>query len=253
MLDADKAYEATLRLGVETSSGDVDGDVVASAGTGGGIGRERLEAALLRFTGRIEQVPPMHSALKRDGRPLYEYARAGIEVPRQPRAVTIRRLELRSLNGDEAVVEVDCSKGTYVRVLAIDIGRALGCGAHLSALRRTRVGPLSIADAVTLDSLERMEPGQRVAALRPADLLLQDAPRVDLDTGQAGRLRHGQRVALPQGQPRGVARARAYDPAGGLIGLAAIDDEGLMSPLRLVAQATEGPGKAEAKATGNDP
>lgn len=175
MLDADKCYEATLRFGEETDSGDLTGNVVARAPDDfQGVEREALLQILPEFRGEIEQVPPMYSALKRDGRPLYEYARKGVEVEREPRRVRIHRLELLDFDGRNARLLVDCSKGTYVRTLAQDIGRRLGCGAHLVALRRTRVGPFDIADAVTLDSLQAMErPQQTLIPLNalPAGLL----------------------------------------------------------------------------------
>lgn len=175
MLDADKCYEATLRFGEETDSGDLTGNVVARAPDDfQGVEREALLQILPEFRGEIEQVPPMYSALKRDGRPLYEYARKGVEVEREPRRVRIHRLELLDFDSRNARLLVDCSKGTYVRTLAQDIGRRLGCGAHLVALRRTRVGPFDIADAVTLDSLQAMErPQQTLIPLNalPAGLL----------------------------------------------------------------------------------
>jgi len=170
MLDADKAYRATLAFGEETDSGDLTGNIVQQAGAGfDGVDEAALRDVLSRFTGTIQQVPPMYSALKRDGRPLYEYARAGIELEREPRTVTIHAMELAGFDGRSAVLDVSCSKGTYVRTLAQDIGRALGCGAHLSALSRTRVGPFSLADAVTLDSLQAMD--DPVRALLPLNEL----------------------------------------------------------------------------------
>lgn len=174
MLNADKGYRATLSFGEETDSGDLTGVVVARAPEGfAGVEEAALREALSRFMGTIEQIPPMHSALKRDGKPLYEYARAGIELERPPRQVTIYRLDLLSCSGMTAVVEVDCSKGTYIRTLAQDIGRALGCHAHLSALRRTQVGPFSLDRAIALDALQAMpDPKQALLAMNelPAGL-----------------------------------------------------------------------------------
>ncbi|MCH3786603.1 tRNA pseudouridine(55) synthase TruB, partial [Campylobacter jejuni] len=137
MLNADKAYRATLQFGEETDSGDLTGNVVSTAAPGFVVEEQALRDALSRFSGTIEQIPPMYSALKRDGTPLYEYARQGIELERPPRQITIYRIELLSLNGTQAEIDVACSKGTYIRTLAQDIGRALGCYAHLAALRRT--------------------------------------------------------------------------------------------------------------------
>ncbi|MBV7486749.1 tRNA pseudouridine(55) synthase TruB [Bordetella sp. BOR01] len=174
MLDADKAYHATLQFGEETDSGDLTGHVVARAAEGYSITEAALRAALSRFQGTIEQVPPMYSALKRDGKPLYEYARQGIELERPPRQITIHRIDLLSLAGTRAEIEVACSKGTYIRTLAQDIGRMLGCYAHLAALRRTHVGPFSLDRAVTLEALQAMtDPKQALLALTelPAGLL----------------------------------------------------------------------------------
>ncbi len=170
LLNADKSYRATIKLGVTTTTGDGDGTVVATREVD--VSDEKLQMTLSRFVGTIEQVPPMHSALKHDGQPLYKLARAGNEVERAPRQISVHRLALLERREDEVVVDVDCSKGTYVRVLAEDIGRALGCGAHLSALRRTRAGRLSVEDAVTLAALESLAPELRLAKLLPEDELL---------------------------------------------------------------------------------
>ncbi|MBB5216832.1 tRNA pseudouridine(55) synthase TruB [Parapusillimonas granuli] len=157
MLDADKGYVATIRFGEETDSGDLTGNLVSSAPEGfDGVDRAELERVLLNFKGEIQQVPPMYSALKRDGKPLYEYARQGLELDRPPRTVTIHHIELLSCDRFEAVIAVQCSKGTYIRTLAQDIGRQLGCGAHLKALRRTRVGPFGLDAAVGLEALQAM-------------------------------------------------------------------------------------------------
>jgi tRNA pseudouridine55 synthase len=175
MLGADKTYRATLRFGEETDSGDLTGIVTARAEPGfAGVTEVALRDVLSRFSGEIEQVPPMYSALKRDGKPLYEYARQGIELEREPRRVTIYRIELLSCPGPEAEIEVVCSKGTYIRTLAQDIGRVLGCHAHLAALRRTQAGPFTLERAVTLDALQAMaDPKSALLALNelPAGLL----------------------------------------------------------------------------------
>jgi tRNA pseudouridine55 synthase len=170
MLDADKAYEATLRFGEETDSGDLTGLVQFRAPASfDGVSRTDLDAALEDFRGVIEQVPPMHSALKRDGKPLYEYARQGITLERAPRQVQVHRLEVLDFSERQARLLVHCSKGTYVRTLAQDIGRRLGCGAHLVALRRTRVGPFRIEDAIALETLQAM--AQPQSTLVPLDSL----------------------------------------------------------------------------------
>lgn len=175
MLNADKAYLATMRFGEETDSGDLTGNVVFQAPPSfDGVTREALEAAMTGFRGEIDQIPPMYSALKRDGKRLYEYARQGIELERPARQVTIHQLEIKSFTGQEAQVLVRCSKGTYIRTLAQDIGRQLGCGAHLVALRRTQVGPFELKDGIALDALQTMSaPQTTLLALDavPADLL----------------------------------------------------------------------------------
>lgn len=163
MLEADKVYEATLRLGEETDSGDLTGHVVfQQPADAEPVSQDQFERALAAFRGEIEQIPPMYSALKRDGKPLYEYARQGIELDRPPRKVLIHRLELLDFEGGDARILVHCSKGTYIRTLAQDIGRALGCGAHLVALRRTQVGPFHLEDAIELESLQAMDAPQSV-------------------------------------------------------------------------------------------
>ena len=183
MLDADKVYSATLRFGEETDSGDLTGNITFQAPASfQGVERHELEAALARFRGEIEQIPPMYSALKRDGKPLYEYARQGIELERPARRLTIYELEIQSFTGREAQLLVHCSKGTYVRTLAQDIGRRLGCGAHLIALRRTKAGPFDLKDGIALDALQTMSAPQTTllaldaipAGLLPAGFKLKD-------------------------------------------------------------------------------
>jgi tRNA pseudouridine55 synthase len=234
LLDADKSYRATVRLGVTTTTGDAEGEEVERRPVDNAPGA--VERALAQFTGAIEQVPPMHSALKRDGRPLYELARAGVEVERAPRSVRIHRLQLIEQSGDTLVVDVDCSKGTYVRVLAEDVGSALGCGAHLAALRRTRVGPLTLDDAVELGALEAMEPDARRRYLRPVDELLDTLPSVALDAELTQRFRQGQRLAM-DAQPRG-GRVRVYGADNTLLGTATINEWGVVGPERLISNET---------------
>jgi tRNA pseudouridine55 synthase len=183
MLDADKAYEATLRFGEETDSGDLTGHVVSRAAAAfEGVLQGDFEAVLAEFRGEIEQIPPMYSALKRDGRPLYEYARQGVTLERAPRRVSVHALDVLDFSGLQARIYVHCSKGTYVRTLAQDIGRRLGCGAHLTALRRTRAGPFQIEDAVALEALQSMaDPLSRLMPLNalPAGLLPDSLRRKD--------------------------------------------------------------------------
>jgi tRNA pseudouridine55 synthase len=234
LLDADKAYEARVHFGVTTATGDAEGEITARSPVT--LDRAQLEAVLLRFTGEIEQVPPMHSALKREGRPLYELARAGKTVERKPRRVRINRLQLLAFDGTEAVLSVDCSKGTYVRVLAEDIGAALGCGAHLSGLRRTRVGRLSINGAVSFEELEALDLPTRRARLLPLDALLAALPRVELNEADAGRFAHGQRLPLRMAP---APRVRVYVRDAQLLGVASIDEHGVLAPQRLVQPAAQ--------------
>jgi tRNA pseudouridine55 synthase len=234
LLDADKSYRATVRLGVTTTTGDADGEVLERRPVALAAGD--VEAAVERLTGAIVQVPPMHSALKREGRPLYELARAGVEVERAPRPVRIHRLQVVERAGDTLVLEVDCSKGTYVRVLAEDLGRALGCGAHLAALRRTRVGPLALDAAVGLAALEAMDADARRGCLRPLDELLHSLPSVRLDAELAQRFRQGQRLPI-DAQPRG-GRVRVYGADDALLGTATVNEWGVVGPERLISNET---------------
>jgi len=206
-LDADKRYLATLKLGIKTTTADAEGEVLETRAVN--VTRAQMEAACAQFTGPIQQVPPMHSALKRDGKALYEYARAGVEIERDARSVTIHAIEIVGGDHDAWTLDVRCSKGTYIRTLAEDIGQALGCGAHLSALRRTGSGALTLEGALTLDALAEMSEAERDDALHPADALLADWPVVRLGTEDAGRFLAGvrRRTALPD-----APRVRVYGP-----------------------------------------
>lgn len=235
LLAADKRYAATVRLGVRTDTADAEGRILETRPVA--VMREQLEAVLARFCGDILQVPPMHSALKRDGRSLYEYARKGIELERAPRAVTIHSLDLRSFEGDHIEFDVDCSKGTYVRTLAEDIGEVLGCGGHLTALRRTRIGSLRLEEAFALDALEAMTPEAREALLQPADALLTTLPRLDLDADATQRFGHGQAVPAVRGPIAGQLRIYADD--GRFLGLGRAAPDGRVAPARLVAAPIE--------------
>jgi len=229
LLEADKDYEAQLALGAVTTTGDAEGAVTERRPVA--VDRDGFEAVLARFVGSQQQVPPMHSAIKQDGRPLYELARQGEEVERAPRQITIARLQLQRWDPLAPVIDVTCSKGTYVRVLAQDIGAALGCGAHLQALRRTRVGPLRLAQAVTLEQLQQEDLAQRRARLQPIDTLLASLPQVTLDAAATARFAHGQRVPR-EGQ---CERLRVYGAGGALMGVARCGG-GWLEAVRLVAQ-----------------
>lgn len=235
LLAADKHYATTLRLGVRTDTADAEGRVLETRPVT--VARQQVEAVLARFRGSIQQVPPMHSALKRDGRPLYEYARQGIEIERNPREVTIYSLDLCELAGDDIKLEVTCSKGTYIRTLGQDIGEAIGCGAHLTALRRTRIGSLSLDDALTLEMLEALPPEAREGLLQPVDALLSSLPRLDLDEAATRRFGHGQAVVSGRRMPPG--HWRVYSTDGRFLGLGRSEADDLLAPVRLVAPALE--------------
>lgn len=209
-LDADKRYLATLQLGVTTTTCDREGQVLETRPVD--VDRAAIEAACAGFVGCIDQLPPMHSALKHEGRALYEYARAGIEIDREPRRVTIHSIDLIEGESDRWTLDVSCTKGTYIRTLAADIGAVLGCGAHLAALRRTSSGALSLLRAHDIVSLERLDEDSLDALLLPADALVADWPRIVLSTEDAGRFLSGVRRRL------GIAdapRLRVYGPEPG--------------------------------------
>lgn len=232
LLDADKTYEAEVQFGVTTDTGDAEGAPVRTRPVL--FTAAQLDAALQRFRGPISQIPPMYSALKRDGRPLYELARQGVEVERAARAVTIHELSLLAAGGERARLRVCCSKGTYIRTLAEDIGELLGCGAHLTALRRVAVGPLRVDAALTLDQLVALPEDAREHCLLPPDALLQSLPAVYLDADAVLRFNHGNpvritaEVALPA-----PGKCRVYG-ADRLLGLGDADAAGLLKPRRLV-------------------
>ena len=233
LLEADKSYDALIRLGVTTDTADAEGQVLETRPVA--VTLEQVEQALKQFCGAILQVPPMHSALKRDGKPLYEYARAGIEIERVARPVTVYSIRLTDFSDDTFSISVDCSKGTYIRTLAQDLGSVLACGAHLAGLRRTRIGSLHLADAVTLTELDALSLLERDARLAPADSLLMDLPAALLEPADAQRLAHGQAVRWND-TARGdeTARFRVY---GGerFLGLCALTTDGWLTPRRLVA------------------
>ncbi len=236
LLDADKTYAAQITLGVTTTTGDAEGEILERRPVA--VGTADVERVLARFRGRISQVPPAYSALKHEGRPLYKYARAGEPVERPPRSVTIHELALRRFNGESLEVTVRCSKGTYVRTLAEDVGRALGCGAHVAGLRRTAVGRFSIADAVGLPALEALGPDARDAHLQPLDALVRHLPAVAIAEPEAARFRCGQTVAAPALAAGG--RFRVYHADGAFIGIGEIDS-GALRPHRLVREAPASP------------
>ena len=230
LLEADKEYEALVRLGERTTTGDAEGEVIkASTVT---VSQESVERALVHFRGVISQIPPMYSALKRNGRPLYAYARAGETVDREPREVSISQLDLLGYFGREFRMRVRCSKGTYIRVLAEDIGEALGCGAHLGALRRTAVGPFDVTQAHSFAVLEQLQREERDHALLPADSLINTLPEIVLDSAQEKRFSQGQALGCAQQTP-GIVRV--YSDAGRFLGVAEVDSGAQLRPKRLIS------------------
>ena len=231
LLDADKEYLADVLLGVRTTTGDAEGEILSRNAVE--IDDATLACVLLHFRGEMAQIPPMHSALKYGGRPLYEMARQGVTVPRAPRRIVIRELELLERSGERIRIRVACSKGTYVRVLAEDLGAALGPGAHLCALRRMVAGRFRIGQAVTLEELERLDAPARERLLLPVESLLQALPPVHLDEGTAGAFLNGRMVAGHDG-PQG--RRRVYGGASDLLGVGEVGPGGELRPLRLLAR-----------------
>lgn len=233
-LDADKSYRATARLGVKTSTADAEGEVIEERAVQ--VTAEQLEAVVRRFTGPIAQVPPMYSALKKDGKALYAYARAGIDVEREARQVTIHELKVTKSRMDTAQPAIEfianCSKGTYIRTLGEDMGEALGCGAHLSALRRIRTGDFEESQCITLGALEAMTEPERLACLLPVDVLLPKHVRVTLDSNDAARFLSGMRRRGPWPDASEVAVYGAHP--GALLGTAHIK-AGELIPVRLLS------------------
>jgi len=239
LLEADKTYLTTVHLGQKTDTGDTEGEVIETRDVN--VTLDQIHAVLPRFRGPIAQVPPMYSALKRDGKPLYAYAREGIVLEREARNVVIHKLELISYEAPFLKLEVTCSKGTYIRVLGEDIGEALGCGAHLNALRRIGVGALKAEHMIVLDDLNAH--AAPLSLLAPVDALLSSFPAVELTPELAKRFLQGQR--LPLGKEPAVAvpaeqgRVRVY-AEGRLLGTAQLQEFSILAPERLIAAAQPG-------------
>jgi len=232
-LDADKIYLARARLGITTTTGDAEGVVLEARPCE--VRAAEAEGVLARFRGEIDQVPPMYSALKHGGRPLYAIARQGGEVPRAARRVRIHALEMLSFASPDLELRVACSKGTYVRTLVEDIGRALGCGAHLAALRRVATTGFRIEEAVTLDQLQADSPAERDRRLLPVDRLLAGLPRVELSEPLAQRFVHGEALRVQQA-PEGPCGVYGADRR--LLGLGEGRAPGLVRPRRLIGHAS---------------
>ncbi|MEY4083459.1 MAG: tRNA pseudouridine synthase [Pseudomonadota bacterium] len=240
-LDADKTYQAQIRLGQETTTGDAEGEVVATAAVD--VSVDEIDQVLLAQLGLQMQTPPMFSALKHQGRPLYEYARAGQTVDKPARQIQIFRVTRLAFASPDLTIEVHCSKGTYIRVLAQTIGRSLGCGAHLAGLRRTAVAGLLIGQSVSLKDLDQMAPQDRPQCLLPVDALAADWPRVDLTAAQATDLGFGRSLDWVGSMAACddssgchlAAKLRLYDHHQRFLGIGQVTD-GRLIPLRLVAQ-----------------
>ncbi|MDD2933856.1 MAG: tRNA pseudouridine(55) synthase TruB [Methylotenera sp.] len=230
LTDADKTYLATVKLGVTTTTGDAEGEVLSTESVN--VSQAQLAQVCRQFVGEISQIPPMYSALKHEGKALYEYARAGIEIERKARLVTIHSITLNALVDNIATLTVSCSKGTYIRTLAEDIGHQLGCGAHLIGLRRTATANYDITQAVTLEQFEALSAEQRIATLRPADSSVLHLPAVTLDSDSTFYLQQGQAVWRSGVIPQGLLRL--YNEQQVFLGLGEQLSDGKIAPKRLI-------------------
>ena len=232
LTDADKTYRATIKLGVTTTTGDAEGAVLNTLPVN--VTSNQFDEACRKFVGVISQVPPMYSALKHEGKALYEYAREGLEIERKVRTVTIHAIEVLSFAGDVAEIEVTCTKGTYIRTLAEDIGVDLGCGAHLIGLRRTATASYDIAEAITLEAFEALSSEERLAKLAPPETAVDYLPSVMLDADSAFYLMQGQAVWRSGNIPVGLLRL--YDERNVFLGLGEQQSDGKIAPKRLMQQ-----------------
>ena len=238
LLDSDKAYRARIKLGVRTDTADSEGEVIATADAGA-VTEAQIKSALTQFEGDIEQVPPMYSALKRDGQPLYKLAREGKTVEREPRAITVYSIELTDFDpqSQELEIEVDCSKGTYIRTIADDLGQIIGCGAHIIALRRLKAGAFTLADSQSLEELEAAKQAGGFTAidamLMPMDKAIDTLPAVHLPAYTAQFLKQGQAVQV--NKPPADGLLRLYEDEE-FVGIGIIDDDGKVAPKRLIGK-----------------
>lgn len=250
VLGADKEYEATLRLGYTSTTGDAEGEILVAEGRGDWrdleLPLEQVQSVFKSFTGAISQMPPMYSALKHRGKPLYNYAREGVEIQRQPREAVIYDLHMKALVGNEMRIVVKCGTGTYIRTLAEDLGKALGCGgAYLTSLRRSKLAGFTLQQAYTLDALEAMTISARDSCLLSTDSLVEGLPAVTLDEAAASSLLQGQVIddylpeehlfQRPEGQRE--QRVRLYDRSNRFLGVGEITEEGGLAPKRLMRRA----------------
>lgn len=232
LTDADKTYFATIKLGITTNTGDAEGEVIASKPVN--VSQLQFEQACNAFIGESSQIPPMYSALKHEGKALYEYARAGVEIERKSRLITIHHITQNTFERDVASITISCSKGTYIRTLAEDIGNMLGCGAHLIGLRRTATANYNIIQAITLEQFEAMTAEQRLAALMPLDSAVAHLPAITLNADSCFYLQQGQAVWQSGKIPQGLLRL--YNESQDFLGLGEQQSDGKIAPKRLVVQ-----------------
>ena len=230
LLEANKTYIATVQLGLTTTTGDQEGEVVSQKEVV--LKPSQLQETLQKFTGDITQIPPMFSALKFEGKPLYEYARQGIEIERKPRPVTIYDIKLNKIEESIVILEVICSKGTYIRTLAEDIGHALGCGAHLKGLERTQTGNFQLPDALTIEALEAMSMASREKTLLPVDALLEGLSSIELTVTETEAIKKGQAIDFISENDNEL---RLYGASGQFLGVGQPDLQGRLFPKRLIA------------------
>jgi tRNA pseudouridine55 synthase len=230
VIDSDKTYIAYIKLGIQTTTGDAEGEVIASKPVN--ITAAKFEQVCQQFLGEISQVPPMYSALKHDGKALYEYARAGVEIPRAARQVTIKNITVNTFSGCDAVISVTCSKGTYIRTLAEDIGNMLENYAHLVGLRRTQTAGYDLADAMTIEAVEALAVTERDTKLLSVDSAITILPQVIIGADSAFYFKQGQAVWQAGKMPEGDLRV--YEDGGKFIGLGKLLADGKIAPKRLV-------------------
>lgn len=228
--DADKTYFATIKLGVTTNTGDAEGEVLVTSPVN--VTQGQFDQVCQQFIGEISQIPPMYSALKHEGKPLYAYARNGVDIGRQARLITIKNIVLNDFLGDVAQITVTCSKGTYIRTLAEDIGAKLGCGAHLIGLRRTETAGYLLSQAITIEQLEALSLEASEALLLPVDSAIESLPKVILNVDAAFYIMQGQPVWQAGKTPAGDLRL--YDENNGFLGLGFLQDDGKIAPKRLI-------------------
>ena len=231
LLNAHKSYIATIQLGITTSTGDQEGEVISEKEVV--LNEAQLKDTLKKFIGDITQIPPMYSALKFEGKPLYEYAREGIEIERKSRQIKIFDIKLINIEKSIITIEVLCSKGTYIRTLAEDIGQTMGCGAHLKGLERTQTGNFQLSEALSIEALEAMPMASREKALMPIDVLLEELSSIKLNMAELDAIKKGQSIDFNSKNDKEV---RLYSPSGQFVGVGQPDLKGRLFPKRLIAK-----------------